>query len=833
MISLLFFPTNDRAADKVFPTNVEDCFLLFEKCQRELVTIISNCTNDNNDENYHLKAHLDLSKLSYVSTSSLKIKREPFLPEVMRSPIPCGQSCRATSYLVDVTCCNRVILIALSPLRDLCPDKSDKVLQGLRNFHCFCHLCVDCFCAATRSLTQFMKKCNTLILDDWQVLCHGENLSGYNLKWTKGSKDLAVLEWCSGSITTPTPDYGTKLFGCMVKLFPGSRSPSKLTCKTLSEYIQNSDEWLTTGSGSVRRRLVQMESGEFVRAKKNKTLWAMSQKDPTSLASELMRLSTPMPMHCADKVELGRKERLIIVAGEDCLILFGFIHYYISYIVRSLLTPLFFSSTHLPKFWFNLMTLCRNKQIVQFPYDAPSFDQKVSRLEWRMFFGWLYHVLNAWCDVGNKAHVLDVLNKCNELFFKLKVVLPESGAIVDWEKGIPSGIRFTALADTVINMARQQFVYERLIEDTSSFFFCRFFGLGDDILLFLPDQSFAELWFQKVNDLGFGANNLKNWTSKDCGEFLKRVIYKNTTRGYLLRRLGGHAFRDPTKSALPPGRERMEERLSSFLILNDRFCNSFDVFNQLCYSMQTVTFNKIKNSMASELVRTPRFAGGCGLTGWNEKIWLGWQTFGDYAPPAVKHLSGIFQHVDRSFKTLSGIDASSAAKKAVGQRIAASTFAPARLVKQTPFFVNGDVVDPFQAMFHARDIPNWSSRYPFPAYLTRYWFKSRLSQGDFDVCLSICSEHTRPIVEIMIRSWRRRDIYDWVDGKLELGSAVMLDCGSETVNFVCSYFRRIHFYRLLAYHRVDSKHIAHSAQVVERSVHMSLRRFRNRLVIGR
>lgn len=808
--------------------------VLFSTFQRELVSVLSICKNDRNDDNYHVDAHVKLAKsnaLKYMN-ATIKFKKPEQFPNVFLNAKPCGPNCRIGKFIINNSFVNPVVIISLSSLPILCKKYSDVILCALNFFHCFCNLCVECFLAATRSLTQFSKKCNTLLCNFWSLFCHGENLAGFNLTWTKGDKDDAIRDWCSGEVPTPSPDYASALLSCMLKVFPGSRDGNNLTCKTLADYVQNSDEWLTAGSGSVPRSNVLLESGEVVRARKNKTLWAMHQKGVQYVVDWLMSIDEPMVMHCADKVELGRKERLIIVAGEDCLILFGFIHYYISHIVRSEATPLFFSSSHLPKFWFNLMILCRNKHVVAFPYDAPNFDQNVSRLEWRVFFGWMYVVINRWGGDA-KRELLQVLAKCNSLFFKLKIRLPVSGKIITWDKGVPSGIRFTALADTVINIARQQYVYELLTKQFGSFFFCKMFGLGDDILLFLPNMDIATAWFNKVNELGYGANASKNWTSYDCGEFLKRVIYRNSTRGYLLRRLGGHAFRDPTKAPLPPGRERMEERLASFLVLNDRYCNSFDVFNELCYSLTTVTFEKIKLHKAAQLARTPRFAGGCGLTSWSEDMWLGWVSTGEYTPPRLAKLAGLFSDVDRRFAAVSGVDAEVPARTAVAQRIVASTFAPSRLVYQRSFHIHGDTVDPLLALFHCRDAPTWSSCYPFPAYLTRYWFKSKLSQGDFDICLRISSTKSRPIVEIMLRSWRKRDICLWVDGQLDLGSAAILDCGTETCSFLASYFRRKHFERLLAYHRVDSKHIDHSKQVVERSVHKSLRRMPNRLFLGK
>lgn len=829
-----FFPTNDRVGEKdlVFPENEDDIKLLFLNFQRDLRRILNVCEKDNEDVNFHVDAHLKLAKTKCEGINLIKFKNQSKDFNFVSRLMPCSKKCRALQPYVSIENTNQVILISLSSLPVLMPDKHDLILTFLSAFHCFCFLCVDCFCYATRSLTQFSKKCNDLLFIDWPLLCHGENLAGYNLQWTKGNKDDAIRDWCSGTLKHNASMYETRLMSNMVKLFPGSRGVEGLRCKTFVEYIQNSDEWLTSGSGSTPKSKILLSSGEVVTAKKNKTLWALNQRSAESIREWILGLEEPMPMHCADKVELGRKERLIIVAGEDCLILFGYIHYFVTHVVRSGLTPLFFSSSHFPKFWFNLMILCKNKHVVAFPYDAPNFDQGVSRMEWRIFFGWIYVLINRWG--GNmKQELLLLLNKCQDLFFKLKIKLPESGKIIAWEKGVPSGIRFTALADTVINMARQGVIYELLVEQLRHHFFCNFFGLGDDILLFLPSTEIAKAWFDAVNHVGFGANSQKNWTSHSSGEFLKRVINKNTTRGYVLRRLGGHAFRDPTKAPLGPGRERMEERLSSFLILADRRCDLNCVFQELCFSLRSVPYEKIKLSKATELARSPRFVGGCGLTNWNERRWLGWVTSGDYTPPALAAPKGLFASVASEFKSFTGVDVVAVTNSALGQRLAAASFAPARLCYSQPIFVQGDVVDPLMALFHSRDAPTWSSRYPFPAYLTRHWFKSCLSQHDYALCLSISSEKSRPIIEIMLKSWRHRDICLWVDGKLDLGSAVILGCGSDTVNYIASFFRRKHFERLLAYHRVDSKHIEHSTRVVERSVHLSLKRYPNRIVIGK
>ena len=125
-----------------------------------------------------------------------------------------------------------------------------------------------------------------------------------------------------------------------------------------------------------------------------------------------------------------------------------------------------------------------------------------------------------------------------------------SGKIIDWEYGLPSGIRWTALFGTLTNVARAYLVERELSYITSDQnAVMKIVGQGDDDDIVLRSNLYGSLFFEILLSFGVTANHAKNFMSTKETEFLKNIVFENTVMGYPARKICGMVFISPEKKS--------------------------------------------------------------------------------------------------------------------------------------------------------------------------------------------------------------------------------------------------------------------------------------------
>lgn len=186
-----------------------------------------------------------------------------------------------------------------------------------------------------------------------------------------------------------------------------------------------------------------------------------------------------------------------------------------------------------------------------------------------------------------------------------------------WGNGVPSGWRWTALLDTLLNICSFRVIL-RCIRDFEGLHITTrgTIAQGDDLLFEVKELSHAERICDWYSRFGFEVNPYKTHFSESRGEFLRRSFDAKGVVGYLPRTILALRFRNPIKMIPPHPILRLQSRFSLWHLatvrgaLVDRAATLF---------LEDVAQTRIEPSIAARVACTPASVGGWGVvpySGW-------------------------------------------------------------------------------------------------------------------------------------------------------------------------------------------------------------------------
>jgi hypothetical protein len=235
--------------------------------------------------------------------------------------------------------------------------------------------------------------------------------------------------------------------------------------------------------------------------------------------------------------------------------------------------------------------------------DQASFDLNQPKFAVRMAIEEIWNlIVERECLSGGDVRELEELRRLELFAFDNAYI----EGVCSWEKGVPSGHKWTALIDTLLNAAECELAAELRGVKVS-------YGLfqGDDGLVFESGKPKMS-WSAAYKLLGLEVNDTKTWVDRSGCEFLHEFYSPTGVRAFPARVFKGILWRKPETGgvAFKSGESHFREKMSLLLKCSRRGLLDCDVL-----AIQELRSKGIDSEAAKEIVGTPIALGGLG---WGE-----------------------------------------------------------------------------------------------------------------------------------------------------------------------------------------------------------------------
>jgi len=181
----------------------------------------------------------------------------------------------------------------------------------------------------------------------------------------------------------------------------------------------------------------------------------------------------------------------------------------------------------------------------------------------------------------------------------------------EWDNGLPSGWRWTAVLDTIINAASfrviRKIVGARLGYDINVE--C-LYAQGDDVIMAAKTVPIAAYIMDTYDKLGYEVHPLKTFISRNRAEFLRRSYETSGVTGYIARSTVGIRFRNPAQEEPTSKAERIYPELCQWNLISLR--GAAPVQAAECF-LESMRNQGLDRDTVINYILTPSSVGGGGM----------------------------------------------------------------------------------------------------------------------------------------------------------------------------------------------------------------------------
>jgi hypothetical protein len=384
---------------------------------------------------------------------------------------------------------------------------------------------------------------------------------------------------------------------------------------SLETFFNNGDLWATSGSGyepDVDRMIVyDVEKRSDLKVKKNKwsVRWQLSARD----ARKLMFKKRKQMCKAVQKSETG-KVRAVISSDMSLYLKMTYISTFLDQIFKKRKdSTLWMTDQDRDELWQKM----KPDGSWRMPIDQSSFDQNTTLRTVMIVVKCLRKLLVHFIhDSEAIAQILEIMDLIEYSI--------DGGFVIIGEKkihiinGILSGWRWTAMLDTIVNLAELEmaikFVQVMTGRRPKLLDFC---AQGDDDWLKCERYADCAAIWLAYESFGLEVNPGKFFVALDRDEFLRRVYDRGKVTGYPARSITSIVFRSPLGDLETVGAGRIRESLTRWKLFADRmdrsFKSSFFERNWLIDSVQAV--KGISVDIIKRWLETDPVSGGLGWEG--------------------------------------------------------------------------------------------------------------------------------------------------------------------------------------------------------------------------
>jgi len=311
----------------------------------------------------------------------------------------------------------------------------------------------------------------------------------------------------------------------------------------IEEWVLNRTNWAKTGSAVSAEKYTPVVTFDDVDYKAAKTKWS------AAWFMDDERLLDMLKFHRGYSKVIMKREtgKVRLVIGSN-LELYLKMHY-----LSEMFIDQFFSGDERSTLWMNGDETMRFWEKVSvfkgfaMPIDQGKFDQMQTR---RMVLRLVMKLRDKLFKMGMGEHGVNVFNLVLQELSQS--IIFDGRSQRPWLNGVLSGLKWTALLDTLLNLITIEMAKMYCAEkgiNVNPLMFC---AQGDDDLLRFGTfvECIGVYW--AITSFGFNINPRKFFISRSRDEFLRRVIGPGLVTGYPARSVVALLWSNPVKSEVEP-----------------------------------------------------------------------------------------------------------------------------------------------------------------------------------------------------------------------------------------------------------------------------------------
>jgi len=463
--------------------------------------------------------------------------------------------------------------------------------------------CQHDFRAFFKVVTALLKVGGPRVHEHWEHLCYWELAIGYSPYKTITDFLPEVQSWlgtprANGEIIGED-NYCAMLYQAAVSILREHwRQPTKLP--TIGQWVSNGD-WMLGQAGTGPQGRVTVD--HVIRNTRRKRAVDAAALSDDQIATELV-CPAPDILEVIQKSE-GGKVRPVVKAGNAVNRKMAYLSTSVEEGLKGATFSPIFSEEAAQVIDQRLMAAAcvGNEWFV--PLDQSNFDQNQSK---RTVMVVLRAILDVCCRHPNLSSV------ANALWLSLC-----AGAEVrcgphrfPWLHGMPSGWRWTALLDTMLNMASFKVIAQIVsIRSGTQVRYSNLALQGDDVIFTLPTLKHVPQIISTYTDLGYEINAQKTFLSRYRGEFLRRLYTPDGIYGYLSRTFLSIRFRNPITNLPRTTDLRVRSRVGNWQLVLLRGGEAVPVSAML---LEDCVQAGCPRQLAADFLVTPAAVGGVGVS---------------------------------------------------------------------------------------------------------------------------------------------------------------------------------------------------------------------------
>jgi hypothetical protein len=418
-----------------------------------------------------------------------------------------------------------------------------------------------------RKLSEFMKKKGTQADKRWRYLVDLHRLNDY-IKPPPASEFVEdIKDWVQRRPKhTWNGDeeewYRRYELAVNKVLFRSGKRPGKLM--SVDDFIQNGDVWCTSGSGfepdAGKLEILDRDRNEKEYVKKNKwsVRWGLSNyKVKKLLFKKRRQICKAVP-----KAEPA-KVRAVISSDLSLYLKMTYISTFLDQILAGRTdSTLWMSDADRMKLWEDMAY----DGTWRMPLDQSEFDKNVTKRQVLIKVRCIKKLLEAYGATEQMLEIMDLI-----LYALDGGYVIVDGQRIDIENGILSGWRWTALLDTIANLAEVEMAKDWVTENSViDHGIIEVNAQGDDDKFKIRTRRGAVAIWLAYESFGLGVNPGKFFLDKDRDEYLRRVMDGDKITGYPARSISSIMFRNPINESEPVGAARVRSTFGKWKLFAER-----------------------------------------------------------------------------------------------------------------------------------------------------------------------------------------------------------------------------------------------------------------------
>jgi len=463
--------------------------------------------------------------------------------------------------------------------------------------------CAHDFRGFFKEVTSLLKLGGVRIHQHWEHLCYWELALGFSSYKSIPDFLPEVQRWL-GTVKTNgdiigEDNYCSMLYEEAVSILQENwHLPEKVP--TIEQWVAAGDWMLGQAGTGPQGRVTVDHVIKNTRRKRAVDAAALSDRE----VSTELRCGMPDILEVIQKSE-GGKVRPVVKAGNAVNRKMGYLSTSVEAGLRGARFSPIFSEESAQFIDRSLVAAAKSGAGWFVPLDQSNFDQNQSK---RTVLTVLRAILDVCCSQGDLKVVGEALWRSLCLGAEVRC-----GTVrFPWVHGMPSGWRWTALLDTMLNITSFRVVCRIVgILDGMSVPYSNLAVQGDDVIFTLPTLRHVPRIMSVYEDLGYEINAHKTFLSRSRGEFLRRLYTPGGVFGYLSRSFLSIRFRNPI-TMLPRTLDlRVRSRVTNWQLVAMRGGLSSVVAEMMLEDC--VQAGGLKEQVADFLV-TPSAVGGVGIS---------------------------------------------------------------------------------------------------------------------------------------------------------------------------------------------------------------------------